>query len=486
MESNPKRAVPSYGLRVIPQSRVATASPPAATRRLGPALLPLICAVFVAASALALLAPTNGEAAGSGVRLDAHGVVVSVDPSSEAWAKDIRPGWLHQSHESDFESYSLGNNIRAVFAGHQGAPGLPGALAVIPSLMVLVLAAGLVLARQRRTGATLAVVAAVLASPVWAARFGPAGGAVAVVPAGLAAALPWQFARSLRMLPARVVMPAPRAKIAALVALVAVSVAVFVAATLVLGLVAGVAGVSSMYIALAWIVVVRWRVRAAATGHETRSRFAVARTVAIEMLPFSDRVRRRGAQAERDRLASDLHAEVLPAIASTAAELDRRGATHEADQLRGLAASVRDLVSDRRLPILEDRGLVAAAEWLAESLEQRSTLTIEIDLRGDSEARPPIDVERAGYRIVQLALDNVIRHAEAANAVVAIAGGARRLDLSVADDGRGLGPDDEARSAGTGRLGLVDIRAEAESVGASLEIAPRPPHGTIVNMRWRG
>jgi signal transduction histidine kinase len=212
----------------------------------------------------------------------------------------------------------------------------------------------------------------------------------------------------------------------------------------------------------------------------------VARTVAFEMLPFSDRVRRRGAEAERDRLASDLHAEVLPAIASTAAELEQRGATHEAERLRSLAASVRDLVSARRLPMLEDRGLLAAAEWLAESLQERASLTIEIDLRGYTGARQPQRVERAAYRVLQLALDNVIRHSQAANASVAIAGDSRSLELVVADDGRGIDRSDAARAMSAGRLGLADMRNEAESVGASLEIAPRSPRGTVVSMRWHG
>jgi signal transduction histidine kinase len=204
------------------------------------------------------------------------------------------------------------------------------------------------------------------------------------------------------------------------------------------------------------------------------------------MLPFSDRVRRRGAQAERDRLASDLHAEVLPAIASTVAALEQRGATEEAERLRRLAGSVRDLVSDRRLPLLEDGGLVAAAEWLAESIQERAPLTIDIDLRGDTGTRQPSVVERAVYRVLQLALDNVIRHAEADNAFVSIAGDARSLELVVADDGRGIGAETVARAMSAGRLGLADMRAEAESVGATLEVGPRAPSGTIVRMSWRG
>jgi signal transduction histidine kinase len=123
---------------------------------------------------------------------------------------------------------------------------------------------------------------------------------------------------------------------------------------------------------------------------------------------------------------------------------------------------------------------------LAESIQARAPLTIEIDLGGDTGTRQPGRVERAAYRVLQLALDNVIRHAEADNAFVAIAGDARSLELTVADNGRGIDTDTAARAMNAGRLGLADMRAEAESVGAKLEVGPRVPCGTLVKMMWPG
>jgi signal transduction histidine kinase len=315
-------------------------------------------------------------------------------------------------------------------------------------------------------------------------RLGIAGQAVAVVPVGLAAALAWQMGERLRMWPWQS-RPVSTRMVAAVACVVLVSVAAFTVTAAARGWIAGVTAGSIVYAAVAWVTVIRWRAGVEAAGPQGLAGPALARAVAFDMLPFSDRVRRRGAQAERDRLASDLHAEVLPAIALAAAALEQRGATDEAEQLRGLVASVRDLVSDRRLPILEDQGLVAAAEWLAESLQERAGLAIEITLGGDNGARHPAAVERVAYRVLQLSLENVIRHARAANAFVDIAGDADSLDLAVADDGRGMDKHAAARALHDGRLGLADMRREAESVGASLAIAPRSPHGTVVGMRWR-
>jgi signal transduction histidine kinase len=449
--------------------------------RLREVILPLACLLFVAASTAAIAFPVDSDHNGSGVQVNEDGLVTSVAPGSLAWNDGIRPGWTLLSHGKGATAYGLGNDVRPVPDGPD--PSVPPPItAVIPSLAAIALTVLLLAARQRRTGDTVAVAAAVMSAPVWAVRFGIAGDSITVVPAGLAAVLVWQVSASLGSWPRRTRrMSVPAIVVATLAVVSGVAFAAWFRSPA-----AGVTAVSIICVTAAWILVIRWRVSVAGALPGPRSPLSMARAVALDMLPFSDRVRRRGAQAERDRLASDLHAEVLPAMASTAAALEQRGATEEAARLRHLAASVRDLVSDRRLPLLEDGGLVAAAEWLAESIQERAPLTIEIDLRGDTGARQPSSVERAAYRVLQLALDNVIRHAGAGNAFVSIAGDARGLELAVADDGRGIGAETVARAMSAGRLGLADMRAEAESVGATLEVGPRTPTGTVVRMRWRG
>ncbi len=493
METSQKRDVPSSELRVSTQSHLGAvgASEPgllarsgmAVGRRLRAAGLPLACGLFVAVSALALLVPPDGAIVSSGVTIDAQNRVIAVDTRSDAWAIGIRPGWQLIAKFPGETSFGLNNDIRMVADNQTAAEG-PPILGLIPALIALLMAVLLAVARQRRTGKTVAVAGAVLSAPIWAVRFGVVGAGVAILPVGLAAMMAWQTATSLGIRP-RPAQPRSNATLG-LVGLGLASAVALAVATVTLTLAAGVAVAAAIYLVLAWVAVVRWRAGVAAAGPDARSRLPIARAVALDMLPFSGWMRRRAAQSERDRLASDLHAEVLPAIASTAAALEKSGATDEADRLRDLAASVRDMVSERRLPILDDDGLVAAAEWLAERLQERAPLTVEIDLAGDTGKRQPRAVERASYRILQLALDNVIRHAGAANAFVAIAGSSRSLDLVVADDGKGIGQAAAARARQSGHLGLADMRAEAESIGATLDVAPRSPIGTTVKFRWRG
>jgi signal transduction histidine kinase len=489
VQSIEKRADPAGGLRVSPQADgpLERGSPPGLVRRAATAavtrsravILPLCCLLFVASAAVAMVAVPDRSAAGQGVTVDDRNVVVSVSPGSRAWTVGIRPGWVRlMQDEGGGALYGLGTDTRPV-PGDRPDSALASAGVLVPSLVALALATALLAAKQRRTGLTVAVAAAVLSSPIWMTRLGTIGDLVAVLPVALAAVFAWQVAAALGALPQRRGLPSE-----ALAALV--SVAAFAASSLAFGLIVGIAAATAVCLAAAWMVVIWWRAGEASARPGPHPPLAIARAVDFDMLPYSGRARRSGAQDERDRLASDLHAEVLPAIASTAAALERRGATDEAESLRSLASSVRDLVSERRLPILADQGLVAAAEWLAESLQQRSALVIDIDLGGDGGARQPEPVERAAYRILLLALENVISHAGAATAIVAISGGPHHLDLTVADDGRGLSHDEAARSAARGRLGLADMHHEAEGVGATLEIMPRSPCGTIVAMRWRG
>jgi signal transduction histidine kinase len=439
--------------------------------------LPLACALFVAIAALTVLA--TPAVAGHSVQVDGAGVVTSVDVGSEAWTAGVRPGWTVVAQTPGETVYTGGGNIHPVaddITKHNPEPVL------VPPLALLVLAGVAYPLGLRRTSTTLAVAAAALIDPAFAPRYGALGWVCASVPIVLAAGFLAQVSQMAGL---------PKQLFWRVASWVVVPVGVAAAAAARDSVTTAFEFAAFGLLAVTWLIVLRWRVANAALVAGSTSRLAVARAVALETVPFASRVRNTGAQAERDRLASDLHAEVLPAIASRAEELERRGDSASAEVLRDLAHDVRDLVSARRLPILEDDGLIAAAEWLAESLESRAGIEIEIDLAGDTGARPPLVVERAAYRVMQLALDNVIKHAAASKAVVAIAGSARSLRLVVTDDGRGLEPGEAVVARRRGHLGLADMRAEAEAVRGSLVVdraagssAGGSANGTRISFEW--
>ena len=95
----------------------------AAVRRLRGAMLPLACALFVAASATALVIPPDGSVAGSGVTVDAQGVVLSVAPGTQAWNDGIQPGWTVLAHSQGMTTYGSNGNERLI-PDDQGASAL--------------------------------------------------------------------------------------------------------------------------------------------------------------------------------------------------------------------------------------------------------------------------------------------------------------------------------------------------------------------------
>jgi signal transduction histidine kinase len=135
---------------------------------------------------------------------------------------------------------------------------------------------------------------------------------------------------------------------------------------------------------------------------------------------------------------------------------------------------------ERQSIVLEQFGLVAALEWLAERTEERSRLRVELQLDGDVPDRPgALDpaVARAAFRVALLALDNVVRHAGATTATIRLAGGGAELRLSVTDDG----PARPQRVNGSGR-GIPDMRAVAAATGGTIVVDLA--HGGRVAVTW--
>lgn len=200
---------------------------------------------------------------------------------------------------------------------------------------------------------------------------------------------------------------------------------------------------------------------------------------------------RRAATAERSRIAVELHADVVPSVRRALSEAERGGSAEQlALALREVLGELDDLATDRRSVVLQESGLLAAIERLAERTEERSDVRVTIDVpdtRPDPgvPARPPREVETAALRVAQLALENVIRHAPSASATIQVTADPTEVMLAISDDGPGI-PADDAPSAATGRRGLADMRTEAAACGATLTTGGRlDGPGTIIRFDWR-
>jgi signal transduction histidine kinase len=231
----------------------------------------------------------------------------------------------------------------------------------------------------------------------------------------------------------------------------------------------------------------RWRLMARLRGASGPSLPAFARLLVDELLPGNARRREALVEGERARIAADLHAMVLPELRRAAAD------AAAGDAAGGLAANLQRAVEDveqlmhgRQSIVLEEFGLVAALEWLAERTESRGPLRVELQLDGpDSEApaEPPREVARVAFRVGLVALDNVVRHAAASVATIALTWSPTGLQMTIGDDGRGFEPAVAGRP--TGGRGLADMVAEAARVGASLRIdGAGGERGTRVELAW--
>ena len=189
--------------------------------------------------------------------------------------------------------------------------------------------------------------------------------------------------------------------------------------------------------------------------------------LADELVPARADARREAAEAERARLAADLHAHVLPELRRAAAAAASTGAPPEMQvDLRRALEDVEQLMHQRQSIVLDQFGLVAALEWLAERTEERSALRVQLELDaavpdgpGAIEAR----VARAAFRIALLGLDNVVRHAGATIATLRLSGGQAGLLLIVEDDGASTTTLEES-----GGRGIPDMRTAAAESGGTI------------------
>ena len=138
----------------------------------------------------------------------------------------------------------------------------------------------------------------------------------------------------------------------------------------------------------------------------------------------------------------------------------------------------RNIVAELRPPILDDLGLAPSLEWYVHRFAKRAGLRCEWD-PGPAELFVDREVAVIAFRIVQEALTNVARHAQAKHVAVRLGEQDGALTVEIRDDGRGIS-DDAANSQRS--LGIVGMRERALVRGGSLEVRRLPGGGTSVRL----
>lgn len=153
-----------------------------------------------------------------------------------------------------------------------------------------------------------------------------------------------------------------------------------------------------------------------------------------------------------------------------------------AEELRAVAAHTLDevhtLALQLRPSVLDDLGLSAAVERYIADCRRHSSLQIDLVMRGLDGARLPAEVETALYRIVQEALTNVLRHADAETASVLLEQRNTSVRAIIEDDGHGFDPSVAGKA--DQRLGLYGMHERAQLLGGKVTVESELGQGSSV------
>lgn len=196
-------------------------------------------------------------------------------------------------------------------------------------------------------------------------------------------------------------------------------------------------------------------------------------------------------EAEVGRIAHALHDQAGSILATATLELDmaakellpsghqrlagvRRLLDETGEQLRHLSHELRPT-------ILDDLGLRPALDFLAQGIEQRTGLNVNVS--GQVRERLPVGAEIAIYRIAHEALNNAVRHGgESPTVDITIEQQGREIHCTIKDDGSGFEVDAVLARGGKRGLGLLGMRERASAVGGACNIRSAPGLGTAIEV----
>jgi PAS domain S-box-containing protein len=192
-----------------------------------------------------------------------------------------------------------------------------------------------------------------------------------------------------------------------------------------------------------------------------------------------------GIEEERTRIAREVHDELGSALTAIRFELSDLRSVPQADEavrraigrVDAAIRATRRICSDLRPSLLDHMGLWAAIEWFVEDMAGRSGIQCQVELEPGSDLAEP--VRTSVFRIVQEAVTNTVRHANASSLRVSARGKAGELEILVADNGRGIGSSELARPDA---FGIAGMQERARACGGRIVIGSAE-QGTRVLLR---
>jgi PAS domain S-box-containing protein len=141
--------------------------------------------------------------------------------------------------------------------------------------------------------------------------------------------------------------------------------------------------------------------------------------------------------------------------------------------------AVKGISTELRPGVLDKFGLAAAIEWQCREFSRRTGIKSEFKIPR-AKLNLPAESSTALFRILQEALTNIARHADATEVKVFLRGGKHNASLTITDNGKGITREELSAPAS---LGLLGMRERAESIGGTFSVEGMPKKGTIVSVR---
>src|SRR5262245_50818203 len=197
-------------------------------------------------------------------------------------------------------------------------------------------------------------------------------------------------------------------------------------------------------------------------------------------------------EAERNRIARDLHDGPVQGVSAASLSLEAVLLMIKAgDVVDGLevlskvraelseeADNLRRLMSGLRPPLLEERGLIPA---LRETLDRFGTEhEVHTEFSGNVTVEIPQDLETLAYRVVQGALSNTSKHANATSVTVTVESTGGQLRVEIVDDGQGFDASKVREFLQNGRVGLAGTKERVELANGTFMVHSTPGRGTTV------
>jgi two-component system sensor histidine kinase DegS len=197
-------------------------------------------------------------------------------------------------------------------------------------------------------------------------------------------------------------------------------------------------------------------------------------------------------EEERKRVAREIHDGPAQAMANVVMrtevcekllDIDMEAARKELkitrEMIKNSLHDVRRIIFDLRPMTLDDLGLIPAINRYAESLKERFNTPIEINCTGQRQRVNSL-IEVALFRVVQEAIQNTIKHANATHILVSLELNYEHITILVKDNGTGFDADAYLKEPRPDRYGLLGMRERLEILGGQLNVRSNPGEGTEI------